>query len=369
MTAEERRAQRKHLNVLHGEERFDDARTQRELGFNKSGATIVDKLLVPPLEYDLRSRAGRALFYEGAFVTGDIALAAGLLAQNPAPIVIEAEAGVGAQAVALGLALGRGRIVAFEPEKETRSYFERNVSRAKLDKRIEVVPRALGSEAGYDSFGGDPVEVVTLDAYVRAEKLDHLALVRIAAPGRESAIVAGAKATLAALRPVLLLSLSAESSESAAERTIADIVTAGYRPYVSLEGYAIPYSRYRPALRNYLFVDERSDLRPELSADPEHLLGAAAALIALTENQAQRIAALEGAGSEAGDVVSGALVEGLRAANLQMEEALRQRDADIAMLVDGATFDPAELESLRTISAERAQALELLEEALRRLPG
>jgi len=368
VTAQERRERRKHLNILHGDERFDDAQVQRELGFSKSGSTIVDKLLVPPFEYDLRSRAGRALFYEGAFETGDVALAAKLLAQNPAPVVVEAEAGVGAQAIALGRALDRSRIFAFEPELETRAYFERNVSRAKLDGRIEIVARALGAEPGYESFGDNPVEVVTLDAFVRERKLDALALVRIEAPGRERTILSGAKATLAALRPILLLTISPEfAQEQGAELTIADVIAGGYRAYVSLEGYAIPYSRYRPALRRYLFVDERGELRPEQSADPEQLLAAAAMLIDMVERQPERIAAFERPGTE-GAGESSALIGELRTANMQLEESLRQRDADIATLVSTANIDPAEIESLRTIAAERAQAIELLEETLRRLP-
>ena len=369
MTAAEQRAQRKRLNVLHGEERFDDARIQAELGFSKSGSTIVDRLIVPAFEYDLRSRAGRAFFYDGAFETGEIALAARLLADNSAPVIVEAEAGIGAQAVTLGRVLGRGRIFAFEPELETRAYLERNVSRAKLDGCVTVVPQALGGEHTYAAFGGTPVEVVTLDDFVRERRLDALALLRVDVPGRERAIVASARTTLSELRPVVLLSLAGELSlDEDGARTIAEIVALGYRPYVSLEGYAIPYARYRPELRNYLFVDERSDVRPERSADPEHLLEAAAALIALAERQAEQIGALENA-TDAGEGFSGTLVEELRTANLQLEETLRQRDADIAMLVESAQTDPAELEGLRTIAQERAQAIELLEETLRRLPG
>gem|GEM_PF-4356673 len=371
MTAAEQRAQRKRLNILYGEERFDDARIQAELGFSKSGSTIVDKLIVPTFEYDLRSRAGRALFYEGAFETGEIGFAARVLADNPAPVILDAEAGIGAPAIALGRVFGRGRIFAFEPELETRAYLERNVSRAKLDERVTVVPQGLGSEHAYASFGGAPAEVVTLDDFVRERRLDPLALLRLDIPGRERAVVAGARTTLSESRPLVLLSLAGGEFSAAEEgaRTIAEIVALGYRPYVSLEGYAIPYARYRPQLRHYLFVDERSALRPEQSADPEHLLEAAATLIALTQRLTEQIGALEQAPSAGEGAPSGALVDNLRAENLQLEELLRQRDADIAMLVSNASVDPGEIETLRTIANERAQAIGVLEEALRRLPG
>jgi hypothetical protein len=375
------RAQRKRLSTLHGEERFDDARVQQELGFSKSGTAIVDRLLTPPLEYDLRTRAGKTIFYEGPLAVGELALVQRLLPKKDAVVTIESDAGVGLHAIELARTLPGTKTFAFEPVTENRAFLERNVNRAKLAARIDVLPQALGAEAGFLDLGGEAAEVVSLDAFVKERKLKAVDLVRIEAPGRELAIVAGARATLREHRPLVALNFSeTEASLADAEQTIAEIVALGYRAYVALAGCAIPFTGYRSALRNYAFVDERRQVPYEELIDPASLLDAAASFVELSQRQAEAIAELERSSSD-GAGGSTTLIAELRAANLQLEEALRQREADIALLANsGPQYNEdepqaiietqaAELQALRTIAGERESALEAVEEALRRLSG
>lgn len=375
------RAQRKRLSVLHGEERFDDARIQEELGFSKSGTAVVDRLLAPPLEYDLRTRAGQLVFYEGSVAVGEIALVKRLLPEKQAYVTIDADAGVGLHAIELARALPGTETYAFEPATENRAFLERNVSRAKLAVRIEVLPQALGAEAGYLDVGGEAAHVVSLDSVAKARKLTSVDFIRIDAPGREAAIVAGARATLRDHRPVVVLNFSeTKTPHDEAERTIATIVELGYRAYVALAGCAIPSTGYRSSLWNYVLVDERRALPAEELIDPASLLEAAAGFIELSRRQAETIAEL-GLSSSEGAEGGSALIAQLRAANLQLEEMVRQREADIALLANSQPqYDEnepqaiietqaAELETLRTIAGERESALEAVEEALRRLAG
>ena len=194
--------------------------------------------------------------------------------------------------------------------------------------------------------------------------------------------MAGALATLREHRPLIALNFSeTEASLANAERMIAEIVGLGYRAYVAIAGCAIPFTGYRAALRSYAFVDERRQIPLEELIDPASLLEAAAAFVELAQRQADHVAELERSAAGEDSPGSAALVAELRAANLQLEETIRQREADIALLVNSRPVyeedapqviietQAAELETLRTIAGERESALRAVEEALRRLSG
>lgn len=124
-----------------------------------------------------------------------------------------------------------GKVIAVEPSSRERAHLQRNLGRNGLDN-VQVVPAALGAAAGLadlhlahgvhaghntlGDFAHDDVErasservhVETLDAVVARNALSHVDLVKIDVEGAEAGVVAGARAVLKSMRPLLLMELN-----------------------------------------------------------------------------------------------------------------------------------------------------------------
>jgi FkbM family methyltransferase len=89
----------------------------------------------------------------------------------------------------------------------------------------------LGSNAEFGHHDDVPVAVSTVDDLVRALGVDRLTLVKVDIEGAEARLLAGARGTLAAFRPVLMLELEdrhlARFGTSVA-RVVAELATDGY---------------------------------------------------------------------------------------------------------------------------------------------
>jgi FkbM family methyltransferase len=152
----------------------------------------------------------------------------------------------------------RGFVYAFEPGSYARSIL-RVAMRLNRLGNVAILPMALGGECGMavlnvpvkrsGSYGFglshlgaqesrpaeiEAVPVATLDATVAALRLDRLDLVKADIEGFELQMLRGARATLARLKPALLLELNeahlarAGDSLAAAWQFLLDL---GYRPY------------------------------------------------------------------------------------------------------------------------------------------
>lgn len=124
-----------------------------------------------------------------------------------------------------------GRVVSVEPSSRERGHLERNIARNGI-ANVEIVPAALGASAGHADlhlahgvhtghntlgrFAHDDVvpakvervPLETLDAVVTRLALPRVDVVKIDVEGGEANVIAGARALLAAMRPVLMMEVS-----------------------------------------------------------------------------------------------------------------------------------------------------------------
>lgn len=152
----------------------------------------------------------------------------------------------------------RGRVYAFEPGSYARAILRVAIRLNRLGN-VAILPLALGDRCGVavltvpvkrsgsygfglshlGAGGGRPAEVelvslATLDAVVEALQLDRLDFIKADIEGFELRLIEGAAASLARLRPVLLLEMNeahlarAGDSFAAAWQRLLDL---GYRPY------------------------------------------------------------------------------------------------------------------------------------------
>ncbi len=138
-----------------------------------------------------------------------------------------------------------GRVVAVEPSSRERSHLERNLARNGIGN-VEIVPAALGAAAGHadlhlahgahtghntlGSFAHDDVvpdsservALDTLDAVVARLGLPRVDVVKIDVEGAEAGVIAGGRAVLTTIRPVLMMELndSALRSQGSSEASL-----------------------------------------------------------------------------------------------------------------------------------------------------
>jgi len=127
-----------------------------------------------------------------------------------------------------------GRVIAVEPSSRERAHLQRNLGRNGLDN-VQVVAAALGAEAGFvdlhlahgvhaghntlGDFAHDDVvrasservPLETLDAVVAKHGLTGVDMVKIDVEGAEMHVLEGARRTLAAQRPVLMVEANDEA--------------------------------------------------------------------------------------------------------------------------------------------------------------
>jgi len=124
-----------------------------------------------------------------------------------------------------------GRVVAVEPSTRERINLRRNLLRNRIDN-VRVVPAALGAapgdadlrlahgaHSGHNTLGQfahddvtaaqlERVTVNTLDRVADDMKLDRIDFVKIDVEGAEGSVVAGARAVLQSMRPVMLVEIN-----------------------------------------------------------------------------------------------------------------------------------------------------------------
>ncbi len=115
----------------------------------------------------------------------------------------------------------------------------------------------LGSNAEFGRHDDVPVVVTTLDALVGELGLDRLDLVKVDIEGAEARLLRGARATLAAFRPVLMLELEDRHLarfDTTVAQVVSELETAGYvaRTWDGARGW-VP-RRADDGRRNVLFV-------------------------------------------------------------------------------------------------------------------
>jgi FkbM family methyltransferase len=240
------------------------------LGLQRSAVAQVEGVAI---EYDLSSVIGRDLLFEGRFEEPEIAFFQLRLKKLARPLVLDIGANIGVHT--LRWAAEGARVYSFEPSPQTRARLERNVERNGLGQAVTVSPLALadtpgrarfyqcrdsafsslldtGRQAVVESF---EVEVSTVDAFAESHPLDGLALVKIDVEGVEQQVIDGARRTLEALRPDLFVEIyGGQGSNADPERTVASICAIGYRPFVLVDGEAVPFERHHDEHYNYFFT-------------------------------------------------------------------------------------------------------------------
>lgn len=158
-------------------------------------------------------------------------------------VVVDVGTNWGGHALHLSLLVGEaGRVLAVEPSpgviREAQWHFKENGRNniELLDVALADVPgRAFFEETQLSTTGrlgaassghpGVEVEVTTLDEVLAKRKISKLSLVKIDVEGAESRVLAGATATLARLRPNLIVELHTPEQDLAVARLLRD---AGY---------------------------------------------------------------------------------------------------------------------------------------------
>jgi FkbM family methyltransferase len=140
-------------------------------------------------------------------------------------VIIDIGANVGIYSViAARLAVRDGKVHAFEPIAENLFYLEKNIVLNKSQNKVLVVPAAIGSKAGnLKLFLSDrqigthsvaqlspravavEVPVVTVDGYVKANKIHAVDVIKIDVEGYDGFVVDGAKKTLKKHKPTLFI--------------------------------------------------------------------------------------------------------------------------------------------------------------------
>jgi FkbM family methyltransferase len=151
-----------------------------------------------------------------------------------------------------------GLVITFEPMPATREILERNMRRNPLAHQWRLIPAAAGAETGelvfkdfglvgsayatseqtrsdkYDVERTIEVAVRTIDSVVDEFELDKLDLVKIDAENAEDQVLAGAVATLAGLKPSLIIE-TGDMEGSSTTPILRELEAHGYNPF-DLEG-------------------------------------------------------------------------------------------------------------------------------------
>jgi FkbM family methyltransferase len=169
-------------------------------------------------------------FPSGSDVTDSVLLAIRPFLADDA-ICIDVGANIGLYSLAFAWLAPRGRVYAFEPSPDTFDHLSQNVQNNDLDN-VETFKLALGDQAegtvhfhdfpfftagsfavDDDSFltsealGSNYFEApaTTLDSFVAEHGIDRIDLVKIDVEGAELSVLDGAKETLSALQPMVVL--------------------------------------------------------------------------------------------------------------------------------------------------------------------
>lgn len=192
----------------------------------------------------LGSIASHAGTYEPALMQALAALV------GPEAVCLDVGANVGPVTLALSRLCPDGRVHAFEPVPESFAFLERNVA-ANGAHNVSLHPVALSDHDGTATIhfeaeatgaafisdhlsAGVPqqVRLQTLDGWAAGAGLDRLDLVKIDVEGAELPVLDGGRATIARLRPVLVVEVNPVTLRRMARREPRDL----YRRLRSLYG-------------------------------------------------------------------------------------------------------------------------------------
>jgi FkbM family methyltransferase len=163
---------------------------------------------------------------------------------SPGDSVIDVGANIGFFTLRFGQWITQGaKVFALEPEPVNFSRLKRNISRAKLDDRVEALCVAVSESSGEvllvvdpvhpgnHKLGetGIPVQSISIDALLAQNDWPRVALIKIDVQGAERRVIAGATETLRRFHPALFVELDRDSN---ADDLLQQIIDLGYSPYV-----------------------------------------------------------------------------------------------------------------------------------------
>jgi FkbM family methyltransferase len=200
------------------------------------------------LPYALRDLIQKTVLQTGGFYEGRLLeRVAGLVPRGG--VVLDAGANIGNHTVFFALICRAGLVHAFEPVPAMHAVLLRNLE---INGLRNVVPHraALGAAAGRAGlqvfrpnnmgsavmdFGGGDFPVTTIDAL----ELGRLDLLKIDVEGAQTAVLAGAEATLARCRPRIMIELRARTGEVEAGNEV--LSRMGYRMTTQLSRHDYIY--------------------------------------------------------------------------------------------------------------------------------
>jgi len=167
---------------------------------------------------------------------------------RPGGVYVDVGANIGAFVLQAAALVGpTGRVIAFEPIPRLCAQMEKSIQ-ANGFEQIEVRNKAVGTSVGtlqlgiaYHNVGGSAVGAVTADEYITVPvvpldselaSLARLDVLKIDVEGFEPAVLAGAEAVIARLRPVIILEYSPaayEASGTAAAAVLDGLEALGYQ--------------------------------------------------------------------------------------------------------------------------------------------
>jgi FkbM family methyltransferase len=207
---------------------------------------------------ELASHVSSQIFWFGCYSRDQLPLLDRLL--QPDHIVLDIGANEGEQSVFAAKRVPRGHVFAFEPSSVVRERLSRNIAANALPN-ITVLPIALSDKPGrmtlFRSTGrfsdgsyndgmntlharqgvtsaSEEVTVDTVDGFIERERPPHVDLIKIDVEGAEWSVLAGARATIAQFRPLIILEVE-NAPAAAAGHTAAEILNLvrsfGYTVY------------------------------------------------------------------------------------------------------------------------------------------
>lgn len=185
-------------------------------------------------------------------------------------VVIEAGANIGTETLLLSNIVGdKGRIYAFEPNKDVFDRLNCNVHFVNKSRNIECKELALGEENGIIHFNVYPdnfynsgmsskyhgatdvvdVQQVTLDSFIDSEHIDRIDFIKMDVQGAELDVLTGAQKTLERYRPCIFL----EADEHQAE-LFESLSRSGYLVNVIRETRLEPLQKATAEWTNWLAI-------------------------------------------------------------------------------------------------------------------
>jgi FkbM family methyltransferase len=195
----------------------------------------------------LASHVSSQIFWFGCYSRDQLPLLDRLL--RPEHIVLDIGANEGEQTVFAAKRVPRGHVFAFEPSSVVRERLSRNIAANAL-RNVTVLPNALSDKPGRmtlfrsaERFSDgsyndgmntlharegvasamEEVTVDTVDGFVERERPPHVDLIKIDIEGAEWSVLAGARATIAESRPLIILEVE-NAPAAAAGHTAAEIL-------------------------------------------------------------------------------------------------------------------------------------------------